>query len=374
MISVISSLSYHERRTDRLVELSKGDEAQKEHLSLWEVLSASCRHSFMDLLPLYVVLSVCLLFLLLLLLFIWFIRQPRPVKIPIKNRHVLITGGSSGIGLEVAKLAAAEGATVTILGRDRGRLVEGQRAIEDFCGHRARALSADVREFESVTRAIEEAGPVDILLCSHGYSLAAPLEEASLDDINEMIDTNLKGCIHVIKAVLPCMTRRTDRHPAAIALFSSQAGQAGLYGYSAYSASKFALRGLADGLQQELFLHNIRVSVIYPPDTYTPGFLKENESKPEITKVLSSSSSPMDAIDVARKCLRGIKAGRFNVSCNFDGFMLSTISAGMAPQPSFVHACFEVFLPGIFRIIALSVIWGWYRKVANWHCQQKNCV
>ncbi|MCO5584232.1 hypothetical protein L7F22_038156 [Adiantum nelumboides] len=140
----------------------------------------------------------------------------------------------------------------------------------------------------------------------------------------------------------------------------------GVYGFAAYSASKFGLKGMAEALQQEIHCYNIRVSLIYPPDTFTPGLEKENETKPEITKVISGSSTAMDAVDVARKAVDGIKAGNFSISCNFDGWMLCIATAGMSPQPSTVLAFAEIFLSGILRLVGLCYIWIWYQTLVKW--------
>ncbi|MCO5592809.1 hypothetical protein L7F22_046812 [Adiantum nelumboides] len=142
--------------------------------------------------------------------------------------------------------------------------------------------------------------------------------------------------------------------------------QVGVYGYAAYSASKFGLKGMAEALQQEIHCYNIRVSIIYPPDTFTPGLAKENETKPEITKVISGCSTAMDAVDVARKAVDGIKAGNFSISCNFDGWMLCIATAGMSPQPSTVLAFAEIFLSGILRLVGLCYIWTWYQTLVKW--------
>ncbi|KAF5179351.1 3-ketodihydrosphingosine reductase [Thalictrum thalictroides] len=106
--------------------------------------------------------------------------------------------------------------------------------------------------------------------------MAQDLENESLENIKFMLDINLLGCFHLIKAALPGMKKnRKDRGPGSIALMSSQAGQVGIYGYTAYSASKFGLRGLGEALQQELNSENIHVSIICPPDTDTPGLVEE---------------------------------------------------------------------------------------------------
>ncbi|KAG2403620.1 3-dehydrosphinganine reductase [Vigna angularis] len=307
---------------------------------------------------------------LLLLVVLYFLVKPRPVKIPIKNRHVFITGGSSGIGLSLAHRAAAEGARVSILARSLGKLEEARNAIRLATGIEVALFAADVRDFEAVKRAVDEAGPIDVLLLNHGVFVALELEKMELSEIKFTMDVNLMGTLNLIKAALPAMKNRKDPLPASIALVSSQAGQAGIYGYVAYSASKFGLRGLAEALQQEVIADNIHVSLIFPPDTDTPG-LAEGRRKPELTKIIAASSGCMTAEKVAQKALDGIKSGSFIVSCNLEGIALSLATAGLSPQRSFLMAFVEVVAAGILRIVALGMQWTWYGSIEKYHSQRK---
>ncbi|KAJ7544411.1 hypothetical protein O6H91_09G078300 [Diphasiastrum complanatum] len=310
------------------------------------------------------------IFPVILVLLLWLIRAPARVQIPIKGRHVFITGGSSGIGLELAKLAATQGARISILARDRKRLDEAESYISKHSSHEVKTFSADVADYEAVVRTMEAAEEIDVLICSHGLAVVRSLEDISIKDVNTMLDTNLKGNINIIKAAISKMKQPHD-NPRSIAIVSSQAGQTGVFGLAAYSATKFGLRGLAEVLQQELFFYNIRVSLIFPPDTYTPGFIEENKGKPDITKELSSTSTAMEAIVVAKKTLSGIKAGHFFVACNFDGLVLNLATAGVSPQPSLRLAIAEVLLAGFMRIISLCLLWSWYRKISSWYSKKK---
>ncbi|OWM69842.1 3-dehydrosphinganine reductase TSC10A-like [Punica granatum] len=313
-----------------------------------------------------------LLFLLtpvLLLAVLFLIARPRPVRIPIKNRHVFITGGSSGIGLALAQRAASEGARVSILARSQGKLDEAKQAIQLATGIDVATFAADVRDLEAVKRAVEEAGPIDVLVVNQGVFVPEELDRQAIDEVKFMLDVNLVGSFNMIKAALPSMKSRTDRRPVSIALMSSQAGQVGIYGYTAYSASKFGLRGLAEALQQEVIADDIHVSLVFPPDTETPGFVEENKRRPQLTNVIAASSGAMKAEDVAKKALSGIKSGSFIVPCNFEGLLLSIATAGLSPQRSFVMAFFEVIAVGLVRLLALFFQWNWYRTIEKWHAQ-----
>ncbi|CAH9146246.1 unnamed protein product [Cuscuta epithymum] len=316
-----------------------------------------------------------LLFLLLLFpipLLLYLIVRPRPVKIPIKNRHVFITGGSSGIGLAIARQAASEGAKVSILARNAEKLEDAKRAIRAATGCDVGVFSADVRDFDAVRRAVEEAGPVDVLVCNQGVFVAEEVERQDMEEVKWMIDVNLTGTFNLIKVALPGMKKnRGERGPGSIAIMSSQAGQVGIYGYAAYSASKFGLRGLAEALQQEVIAHDIHVSLIYPPDTDTPGLAEESKKRPRITSLLAAFSGPMKAEEVAKKTLDGIKCGRFSVPCDIDGLAITIATAGMSPQRSFLMALVEVFAAGILRIVALCFQFNWYRTIEKYYLPMK---
>ncbi|XP_058077732.1 3-dehydrosphinganine reductase TSC10A isoform X1 [Magnolia sinica] len=318
---------------------------------------------------------MALLFLLLLplslLLLLSFLVRPRPTKIPIKSRHVFITGGSSGIGLALAHRAAAEGARVSILARSPGKLEEARDSIRLATGVDVATFSADVRDFDAVRQAVDAAGPIDVLVCNHGVFVAQELEKQDVDGVKFMIDVNLMGTFHLIKAALPGMKNRAGRGPGSIVLMSSQAGQVGVYGYTAYSASKFGLRGLGEALQQEVIADDIHISLVFPPDTDTPGFVEEMKVRPEVTNIIAASSGAMKADEVADKTLNGIKSGSFIITCNFDGIMLSVATAGLSPQRSYLMAFFEVLAAGFMRIVALCFQWNWYGIIER-RQKQKN--
>ena len=159
------------------------------------------------------------------LLLLYFIVRPRPVTIHIKNRHVFITGGSSGIGLALAHQAASQGARVSLLARSLNKLEEAKESIRLSSGFDVSIFSADVRDYEAVQRAVNDAGPIDVLVVNQGVFVPQELEKQGLDEVRFMIDVNLMGSFNVIKAALPLMKERKDREPTSIALISSQAGQ-----------------------------------------------------------------------------------------------------------------------------------------------------
>ncbi|KAK9933419.1 hypothetical protein M0R45_020617 [Rubus argutus] len=135
---------------------------------------------------------------------------------------------------------------------------------------------------------------------------------------------------------------------------------------------QFGLRGLAEALQQEVIAHDIHVSLIFPPDTDTPGFVEECKTRPQLTSIIAESSGAMKADEVAKKALDGIKSASFFVPCNFEGLLLSIGTAGMSPQRSFVMPFVEVIATGVVRIAAQGFQWNWYTSIHKWHAQNKS--
>lgn len=180
---------------------------------------------------------------------------------------VLVTGGSSGIGLETARQLRARGAKVAICGRDGERV----RAAAAEIG--AAGFEADVSREEDVRRVvtgvIERFGVYDVLINNAGFGSFAPLLETSLEEIQRVYATNVFGAMMV--------ARESARHFAAqsrgnIVNIASTAGQRGFAGGTAYASSKFALSGMTECWRAELRKHDIRVMQVNPSEVQTEFF------------------------------------------------------------------------------------------------------
>jgi 3-dehydrosphinganine reductase len=248
-----------------------------------------------------------------------------------RGAHVVITGGSSGIGLATAGLVARRGSSVSLMARDTYRL---ERAAEQVraLGAAVRTATADVSDPVAVARAFaglaDEAGPCDVLITSAGQ--ARPGRFLELDDevFRHMIDVDYFGTLYAVRAVAPEMVRRRT---GSIVAISSAAALFGIYGYSAYAPAKFAVRGLMESLRDELRPHGVHIGCVYPPDVDTPQLAEENRWKPTETTAISGTIKPMTPERVAETIVRGIERERFAIYPNRSTAMLAGFGPPAAP-------------------------------------------
>lgn len=179
------------------------------------------------------------------------------------GKHVLITGGSKGIGLAAGYYCLKLGASVTLLARDQESLDAAKMAMlkllpSNNTKQKVQAISIDVTTDvhlieQVVTEAEDEAGPVHMVILCAGTSMSGRFDETPVREFRRMHDVNVMGSVNVCQAIIPLMKQRRN---GVILFVSSIAGLIGLYGYSAYSASKFAVCGIAQVLHMEVSFSN----------------------------------------------------------------------------------------------------------------------
>ena len=228
----------------------------------------------------------------------------------LSNRVVIVTGASSGIGEATARLLAHEGATVVLAARRQGRLDELKSEIEG-AGGTALAVPTDVTDRDAVqalARATLDAyGRIDVLVNNAGVMPLTFLHNMRTDDWYQTIDVNLYGVMHAVEAVLPTMMEQKAGHVVNV---SSTAGRRVYPGGAVYSATKYAVRALSEGMRQELGpKYGIRVTCIEPGAVATEltDAIGDQEVRKGMEKMFASLT-PLDAQRIAEAIAYTVQA------------------------------------------------------------------
>jgi 3-dehydrosphinganine reductase len=232
------------------------------------------------------------------------------------HKLALVTGGSSGIGLELAKQLAELGANVWILAR---RLELLQSALVEIQSHCIRpdqsfgCLSGDVSDASNINEVLDHfmksVGTPDLLFNAFGCSRPGFILDQDVEVFHQLIQINYLGTVHVVKRIAPEMVKRQSGY---IINISSIAGFLGVIGYGAYGASKYAIAGFSDVLRIEMKPQHVKVSVVYPPDTNTPGYQDDQPHMPAITRQLSADNNKVFQPDYVARCIiNGVKKEQY---------------------------------------------------------------
>jgi short-subunit dehydrogenase len=232
-----------------------------------------------------------------------------------RDKTVLITGGSRGLGLVLAREFVAEGARVAICARDA---VELDQAFEDLAGRGRRVVTVpcDLTRPEQVNEMVavveQRLGPIDVLVNNAGVIGIGPVEHMTLDDFHKAMDNNFYSALHCTLAVLPGMR---GRGAGRIVNITSIGGKVSVPHLVPYGASKFALVGLSEGLRAELAKDGIVVTTVVPGLMRT-GSPRQAEVKGQVRKELAwfavSDALPLVSISAeraARSILRAVRRG-----------------------------------------------------------------
>jgi 3-dehydrosphinganine reductase len=238
------------------------------------------------------------------------------------GKKVIITGGSRGIGLALAKEFARAGADITIVARDEDRISQALKSIKAATQVESQTitgLSLDVTRDLDVSKCfdvwIAKYGTPDLIINSAGYARPGHVEDLSLDVFRQTMEVNYFGTVNCVKAVLPSMLAKGY---GVIVNISSMSGFLGIYGYTAYSGSKFAVTGFSDVLRNELKPKGIQVSVVFPPDTDTEQLAYESHYKPEVTRKIAGTAGLMKPEDVASEIIKGINRHQYVITPGFE--------------------------------------------------------
>lgn len=219
-------------------------------------------------------------------------------------KNVLITGASSGIGKATTEQLAQLGYNIIACGRNKEALLALQEAYPDNIRH---TLVFDVRDKHTVFEAIHSLNTlrVDILINNAGNAHGlATFDQAAIEDLEDMIDINVKGLIYVSKAVLPLMIPHNKGH---IINISSIAGKQVYLNGTTYCASKFAVEALTQGMRIDLLPHNIKVTGIAPGAVETNFSLVRFKGDKSKADAVYGGYQPLSAADVANSIIFAIQ-------------------------------------------------------------------
>jgi NADP-dependent 3-hydroxy acid dehydrogenase YdfG len=217
------------------------------------------------------------------------------------TKTIFITGATSGFGKAMAEKFASNGYRLIITGRRDERLKELAAALAENFSAPVLPLTFDVRRRDEVKQAVaslpEEWRKIDILVNNAGLASGLDLfQEASLDDFDVMIDTNVKGLLYMTREILPLMLQQPDGYIFNIGSVASK------YVYEkghVYCASKFAVDALSQGMRIDLLKKNIRVTAIHPGLVETEFSLVRFKGDAERAKKIYQGLKPLSAEDIA---------------------------------------------------------------------------
>lgn len=235
-----------------------------------------------------------------------------------RGASVVITGGSRGLGLAMAKELASEGAMVTLLARDSKELDRARQLIlADFPQARVHTVTCDVTQEGSLGAALEESvavfGDIDVLINNAGAILVAPYETLTRQDFEAQMELHLYAVIHAVEWVLPHFLRRRK---GRIVNICSLGGRVAVPHMLPYDTSKFALAGFSQGLAAELEKDNIPVTTVYPTLMRTGSPIQavfKGDHEKEYAWFASGDNFPglsMSAHRAARKILQACRDGQ----------------------------------------------------------------
>lgn len=218
----------------------------------------------------------------------------------LKNKTIIITGASDGIGKEIALTLAKEKTNLILLARTESKLEDVSNICKELGAQRVNIYSCDLTKINQIKdttkKIIEDNKEIDILINNAGiWQKLSDIENIDDEVIQNIISTNLTGLIQITKELMPQLKKREE---AIIINVSSKSGVSAQKGQSVYTASKYGVRGFTEVLKTDLKETNVRVAGIYQSGTNTTMFQKQNEDFP-----IQKFTPPEHLADVVRYML-----------------------------------------------------------------------
>lgn len=235
-----------------------------------------------------------------------------------KDKIVIITGASSGIGFSVANILAALGAKLFLIARNQEKLEAAKTKLLGKSGSDLfiQIYAIDIGIKDEITSVItkigEEHGRIDLLINNAGVNRCGRFDEMPPTDFEQSLQSNYLGSLYTTKAAWKYLAKANGH----VTFVSSVAGYIGLIGYGPYTPTKFAMTGLAECLRMEGKPVGIKVSIIYPGNTNTPMLDYERQHALPETQNLNEGIKVIEPDYVARKLMAGIKSNKFEIYCD----------------------------------------------------------
>jgi 3-dehydrosphinganine reductase len=253
-----------------------------------------------------------------------------------KNQRIVITGGSSGLGLALAHALARDSARLTLVARDRNKLDAAASAVQRAVpGTSIQVESINVADEAQVATAMERiaqsGGGIDVLINSAGILREGYFETLPMSAFREVMETNFFGLLNATRAALPYLRTSHGR----LVNIASVAGLAGVFGYTSYCSSKHALVGLTESLRFELLPQGIRVHLVCPAEFDSP-MVDELDTYRTPENRAQVQTIPKSSVDtIVKDTLAGIRAERFLI---VPGATARVAAFGLRHFPGFFRA------------------------------------
>lgn len=263
--------------------------------------------------------------------------MPRPRFIGGPGTTVVVTGGSSGIGLACARAYARLGSNVVIMARTVSRIESARVELESLSRDGARILgySVDLSDRDATDAAFAELEAEglfpDLLINSAGVINSGEFTAMTPDFFSDNFDHGFWTVVNPCRAVARTMV---DRGHGYIANVSSVAGFLGVYGYTGYASAKFATMGFTESLRCEMVADGVGVSVICPPDTDTPAYTREKSMRTHETEVIAGTIKAVAPDVIADAVVKGVAHGRYLVIPGFSSKLFFRLK-GLVPELAF---------------------------------------
>jgi short-subunit dehydrogenase len=249
----------------------------------------------------------------------------RIVKRSLKNKRILLTGASSGIGAVLAPLLAEEGASLVLLARRKDRLREiADQIRKRFADRKIILIDGDITDSDvrhrAVQSAVEQLGGLDILINNAGVGATALVEDTSPETLRRVFEVNFFALFELTQLALPHLKKGTE--PMAVNL-GSIVGLRGVPHYGVYGAAKFAVTGLTESMRAEFAQHKIDVLLVCPGTTQTEFFdvLCQSTSAPVLP-----IHHPVTSEYVAVRIVRAMKRGTHKIIPYFPAVLLDKLN------------------------------------------------